>query len=210
MKPRKCDPLSDEGRPERIADERHPLSAKEQKEVEEFYVATVALTRKTIYLRMGGNSQEIDDVQQRTYVEIMRRWRDIRELRPYGKQVQWLKTTTTNVIMSEMRARALDRGRNLPDHSIDHTPDILAASLTSGTDMKILYRELWKLISLLLDGREQQVLARDLLGLTTKEIAAELGISSPTVRGYRMKALEKLSATPTVRKIREEIREANT
>jgi two-component system, LuxR family, response regulator FixJ len=53
-----------------------------------------------------------------------------------------------------------------------------------------------------LTARQRQVMARVVLGHSSKEIAAELGISPRTVETYRLWVMEKMGATSTAMLIR--------
>lgn len=136
------------------------------------------------FLATAGHLGAAEDAAQEAFVQCWRRMND-----PYGPPVQhwggWLSAT---VVREALRRRSPNVPLDLGHHdSAANTPD-----LAIEVQLKDVYRRVCVEMARLEERPRQAMALRCIAGLSTAEVAEEMGITQSTVRVHLAKARRAL------------------
>jgi len=151
----------------------------------------IRVTHRGVYtqaLRLLGNPEDAADVTQDVYLRVVRKLGGFRHEASF---TTWLSRVTTNVAMSTLsrRSRRLAvEGGVTPEDLADP-----AADPADRSELIALAAKLEGLVHALPAGQRQVLVLRDVYGLSTDEVAAQLKISETAtkVRIHRARKMLK-------------------
>lgn len=160
------------------------LEATRALEFDDFYAREYGPLAGALRL-MCGDSGAAEEVAQEAFVRAYERWSRVRE---FARPRAWLYTVAFNLARRRRRRAA----RPLPPISASR-PDDPASS----ADRMIMADSLARLPM----SQRQAVVARYVLGLSTEEAAAVLGISAGALRAVLHRAVVVLRADPDLTEV---------
>jgi RNA polymerase sigma factor (sigma-70 family) len=161
---------------------------------------------RTILYRMAarlaaGDRTLNEDLVQETYLRVLRRWAEVRQLSP-DRQLGWGSVALANIFGDLLRQRARSpRLQPLEDETA------AAVDVPTAVVMRLHYQRTLRVAVDELVGRQREVFVLRLLGWDSGEIARMLGISAVTVRWNLSKAWQRLNGIPAIDQTRALLRE---
>ncbi|MFJ9250307.1 RNA polymerase sigma factor [Streptomyces sp. NPDC101776] len=136
------------------------------------------------FLVTAGHLNAAEDAAQEAFVQCWRRMND-----PYGPPVQhwggWLSTT---VVREALRRRS----QEVPFDLGRHDSAVTAPDLAVEVQLKEVYRRVCDEMARLKERPRQAMALRCIAGLSTAEVAEEMGITQSTVRVHLAEARRAL------------------
>ncbi|HEX7738176.1 MAG TPA: SigE family RNA polymerase sigma factor [Marmoricola sp.] len=156
----------------------------------EFVAARRARLFRTAYL-LCGDRDRAEDIVQTTLAKLYPRWGRVQRV---GAVDAYVRRMVVNTHLDEVR-RPWRR-----EHPVEHLTDRPAPEPTGPED----HDELWSALRELAPGQRRVVVLRHYWGLSVEETAADLGISTGTVKSQTSAALARLreALTDEIRGIR--------
>ena len=128
---------------------------------------------------LTGNLQEAQDLAQDALTQAWRHWA---ELRSYADPAAWTRRVLYRLAVSRWRRLRLAQRYER------------SVALADVPAPEVTHVEVAKAISRLPAGQRRTLVLHDVVGLTTDEIAAELGVPAGTARGWLHRARHAVAA----------------
>jgi RNA polymerase sigma-70 factor, ECF subfamily len=157
--------------------DRHP----ELEEFEHFFVRMSSALVGQAYL-LTGDLQESQDLAQETLLRTWNRWPYVSG---YEDPAAWTRRVLHNLAVSRLRRRRLERRRA---HS---APPPAQGPNADAVDLARALRRLPV-------AQRQALVLREVVGLTTEEVAKEMGASAGSVRKWLYRARSALAVDMSV------------
>jgi RNA polymerase sigma-70 factor (ECF subfamily) len=139
-------------------------------------------------IRLVGDSYEAEDLVQETFIRAMGHLELLKQLNQHQRQA-WLCRVLKNLFLDQQRAR--QREQFLLEQLIQQAQLMEQIRRNNHPMLQVLQKDLFDQIP----ERYRELLYKHyILGMTSKEIAEELGIPAATVRSRLHLALKKLRA----------------
>jgi RNA polymerase sigma-70 factor (ECF subfamily) len=155
----------------------------------------VRVTHRGVYsqaLRLLGNPEDAADVTQDVYLRVVRKLGGFRHEASF---TTWLARVTTNVAMSTLTRRS--RRAAVEGAFADGVAESVAepdADPADRSDAIALAARLEALVAALPEGQRQVLVLRDVYGMSTEEVAQQMGLTPGAVKVRLFRARERLKA----------------
>lgn len=149
----------------------------------------------TMLWRILGNEHDVCDAYQQTFLNLAH-YQQADRIRPRNVQA-YVFRTAANTAISILRRK--QRHRQYLDTMAETTPLQQNAGPVDDLDARLLQDNLRAAIAKLPDYLRDVVVLRDLAELSYEQVSNILGISAPTARVYRSKAITLLAAIMAAR-----------
>jgi len=149
----------------------------------------------TMLWRILGNEHDVCDAYQQTFLNLAH-YQQAGKTRPRNVQA-YVFRTAANTAISILRRK--QRGRQYLDMIAETKPLEQNTGPADDLDAKLLQDKLRAAIAKLPDYLRDVVVLRDLAELSYEQVSNILGISAPTARVYRSKAITLLAAMMAAR-----------
>jgi RNA polymerase sigma-70 factor (ECF subfamily) len=155
----------------------------------------VRATHRGVYsqaLRLLGNPEDAADVTQDVYLRVVRKLGGFRHEASF---TTWLARVTTNVAMSTLTRRS--RRVAVEGASFDGQAESVAepdADPADRSEAIELAARLETLVQALPEGQRQVLVLRDVYGMSTEEVARQMGLTPGAVKVRLFRARERLKA----------------
>ena len=156
----------------------------------------VRVTHRGVYsqaLRLLGNPDDAADVTQDVYLRVVRKLGGFRHEASF---TTWLARVTTNVAMSTLTRRSRRvaiEGGSFAD-GVAETVAEPDADPAERSEAIALAARLETLVQTLPEGQRQVLVLRDVYGMSTEEVARQMGLTPGAVKVRLFRARERLKA----------------